>query len=601
MDLFRQLLVWLMENGSDQVETRFRYFFKALENQPEWEKGLSTSLNQVLRDCRSFRLFTEVGVKIEHGLWGDIAGRLLAKILTPASRHDSAQIFSESFVTPDAREALDSLSPAAVEKICEWFQKNLGHENKEKLVVERKEAMYLLAAHVAHYGLSAPVQRRVARPNEVSTSPYFLLVESIRELDSVRGLEVLDLCQKEIESVYDHLDQSGVSVDVVNRLETIEALLQRLKILLELQTPQPDVVHRFLREVVKAQESSRSVFNYLARHFYLLSRKVVERNGHSGEHYIAHTKAELRSMFWSALGGGCIVVLMTIFKVLFIHTHPAPVFLGLGVWIIYSAGFLAMQFSGTTLATKIPSFTASRLAGFLKSRHFDQSGFTNEVKSTLKSQVLALIGNLCGVIPFALVIDQALRYGFGGGLMDVAYADHVIDNLHPIFSLAVLLGALTGFQLWLSSLVGGWFENWVVYNRIPETVAEHYRLRQVLGEASAVKFSNWILDQSSGLATNVSLGFLFGFCPVIGDLFGLNFNGNHVTISTASSLFAFSALNFQVDGWTVAATSTGLLLIGLMNFVVSFLLALFVAARARRMQFWRMLHYLRQSFGRRGA
>jgi site-specific recombinase len=597
MDLFRQLATWLFGKGSSQVEARFRYFFKALESHPDWNQDLAKALAQTMTECSSFRLFTEVGTKVEHGLWGDIAGRILAKVLPAGNRHDTAQIFLDAFNDQDAQDALKSLSLPTLESSVQWFSSSVGPLILQLLIRERQEAILYLSSHAAHYGLSSAMQRRASGIYNISGSPFFKLTQNEPALHPPQALAIIKLCEDEVQSVYTDLENSGVSVDIVNRLETIDSLLKRIKTLFELQNPSPQIMHRFLIEVVEAQESGRSVFGYLGRHFYLLSRKVVERNGNSGEHYVAHTSAQLRSMFWSALGGGGIVVLMTIFKILYLHSHPAPLFLAVGIWIIYSAGFLAMQFSGSTLATKIPSFTASRLAEILKSsRQVDESEFTVEVRSTLKSQLVALFGNICGVIPVALLVDRLLRLTLGTGLMDVEYADKVLHNLHPMFSLAIPLGAFTGLQLWLSSLAGGWFENWVVYNRLPEIVRQNYRLRKMFGEASAARLANWILNHASGLATNIALGFLFGFSPLLGDLFGLNLNGNHVTISTASAMFAFSASDFGVAGTTVVTVVLGLLSIGVMNFVVSFAMALFIAARARKMLFWRMLYYLKRSF-----
>ncbi len=597
IELFRKLLVWFTSNGSGQVEARFRFFFNALEAHPEFNQGLATNLNQVLGECRSFQLFTEVGLKVEHGLWGDLARRLTGKIFSADERLDIAQIISGAFPDPENVEAQKSISAETLKLIFNWLRNSVELTYLKKLNAEKKEAICFLAAHAAHYGLSSELQKRVTRPNEILESPFFKLIESSRDLTASNGKHIIQSCETEVKSVYAHLDKSGVSVDVVNRLETIDAILNRIQTLLELENATPEVLNRFLSEVIEAQQMSRAVYGYLGRHFYLLARKIVERNGNSGEHYIARSAAELRALFFSALGGGAIVVIMTILKIYYVHLQPPPLFLATGIWIIYSGGFLAMQFSGSTLATKIPSFTAARLAGYLiSSRQVDQQGFKSEVRSTLSSQALALLGNICGVIPLALALDQFLRFCFGTSFMDVEYAHHVIESMNPVLSGAIFLGALTGFQLWLSSLAGGWFENWAVYKNIPQLVRENHHLRKNLGEQTTARISDWIVNHSSGLGTNIALGFLFGFTPLIGQLFGLNLNGHHVTIATASTFFAFSSLQFNIFWPSVLATVSGLFLIGFMNFVVSFSMALFIAASARRMHFWRMVRYLRSSF-----
>jgi site-specific recombinase len=603
MESLRRLLSWLGMGGPQQLEVRLRFLLQALAANPELRDQFAQAFDRTVHECSFFLFFTEVGLNVEHGLWGDIAGRILAKVLARGDRHDFIQIIIQGFKNTEIVNALGTISPELVQATAAMLESCLTPPTLALLIRQRREAGFHLATHVAHYGLSSAIQRRVQNSNAISDSPFFAMTAAIREEDVRRPLAVIDDCERELASVYDNLENSGVSVDVVNRLETMAELLTRLRHLLKtsLHTLSEDssaTNFQLVREIAEASLRARAVFGHLGRHFYLLSRKVVERNGRSGEHYIARSGTEMRGLFRSAIGGGFIVVAMTLFKTLFIHTDPAPLFLALGIWIIYTAGFLGMQFSGATLATKIPSFTASKLASFLNRKTIvDVKGLGREVRQVLKSQAVALLGNICGVVPLALLVNYILKITItSSGLMDEHYAHHVLENLHPILSFAVPLGALTGLQLWLSSLCGGWLENWVAYSRIPEAISVHYRLRKILGPEAAQKIAKWTLDQSSGIGTNVSLGFLFGVTPLIGHLLGLNWNGNHVTISTASAVFAASGLQFQISWSEIAVISAGLLLIGVMNFVVSFMMALFVAASSRRMQFWRMLYYLRISF-----
>jgi site-specific recombinase len=603
MESLRQLVSWFLADGTTRIEVRLRFFLKALESSSARKDQFAQALDLTIRQCTFFRFFTSVGLTVEHGLWGDIAGRLLAKILSEGTRHDFIRIALEAFQDESLVPNSETISREMVQKVGAIIFESLSQEARIHLIKQRRDAIYSLATHIAHYGLSSAIQRRVEFPNVISGSPFFSITAAIRNENVEVTFLAIEECERELASVYHNMEHSGVSVDVVNRLETVEELLFRLKLLLntlsaKTESKKIETTYQFICEVASAGIRARSVMGHLARHFYLMSRKVTERNGHSGEHYIARNKSELKGLFLSAIGGGFIVVAMTFFKTLFIQTEPPPLFMALGIWIIYGCGFLGMQLSGATLATKIPSFTASKLASFLNSStNIVVGGFRQEVRQVVKSQFVALLGNICGVIPLVLLVNYLLKIIFGFPvLMDEKFAHYVLDGLHPLLSFAVFLGALTGLQLWLSSLIGGWLENWVVYNRIPEAVSMHYRLGKVLGHEKAQRIATWILDESSGIGSNISLAFLFGFSPLLGQLLGLNWNGHHVTISTASAFFAVSSLHFQISWVEVMAISTGLLLIGLMNFLVSFALALFVAANARRMKFWRMLYYLRISF-----
>jgi site-specific recombinase len=605
MESLRQLLSWVFDDGPARVEVRLRFFMKALNNSAARKEQFSQAFDLTMRQCTFFRFFTAVGVTVEHGLWGDIADRLLEKFLNKGSRHDFICIILDTFKNEEIIPESKTISPQMVQDLGTLLLSCLTPETLQYMSSQRREAHFYLATHIAHYGLSSAIQRRVKTPNVVSISPFFAITSAIRDTNIEVPIKVIDSCETELESVYSNLEHSGVSIDVVNRLETIDELLLRLKLLLKTSTGSEalrlEANYQLLREVADSGIRARSVTGHLARHFYLLARKVVERNGHSGEHYIARDTGEMKWLFRSAIGGGFIVVAMTVLKTLFLHTTPPPLVMALGIWIIYSAGFLSMQFTGATLATKIPSFTASKLASFLnRSSSVDLPGFRYQVRQVLKSQGVALAGNIIGVIPLVLLFNYILKAVFASpGLMSTNYAQHVIHDLHPLLSFAIPLGALTGLQLWLSSIFGGWLENWVVYNRIPEAISMHYRLRKVLGHEKAQKIAHWILDESSGIGTNISLAFLFGISPLLGQLLSLDWNGHHVTISTASAFFALSSLHFQIGWVDVLAITSGLLLIGVMNFLVSFMMALFVAASARRLQFWRMLYYLRISFSRK--
>src|SRR5690606_39723613 len=94
----------------------------------------------------------------------------------------------------------------------------------------------------------------------------------------------------------------------------------------------------------------------------LNSRKFVDRSAVTCEHYITRDKASYKKMFKKAGGGGFYTGFTVVIKFM-ITAYPWPLFIsGFAAAINYSISFLAIQFSGFTLATKQPSMTASTLA-----------------------------------------------------------------------------------------------------------------------------------------------------------------------------------------------------------------------------------------------
>jgi len=133
----------------------------------------------------------------------------------------------------------------------------------------------------------------------------------------------------------------------------------------------------------------------------------------------------------------------------------------------------------------------------------------------------------------------------------------------------------------MSSLGAGWLENWTTYRRLPEAI-EHHRIGRVIGRKNAARIARFLAHNVSGFGGNASLGFLLGMTPVMGVFFGLPLDVRHVTLSTGSLTLAGIAVG--PDGITTAAyiwASVGIIIIGLLNFGVSFVLALTVAFRAR--------------------
>src|SRR6185436_17687553 len=97
-----------------------------------------------------------------------------------------------------------------------------------------------------------------------------------------------------------------------------------------------------------------------------LARKIVERSGHTGEHYITNSRAEHRQMLRSAAGGGVLTAVTLACKFV-IGWAKLPLFFEMAFSAAnYAGSFLLMQALGFTLATKQPSMTAAALAASLK-------------------------------------------------------------------------------------------------------------------------------------------------------------------------------------------------------------------------------------------
>jgi site-specific recombinase len=289
-------------------------------------------------------------------------------------------------------------------------------------------------------------------------------------------------------------------------------------------------------------------------------------------------------MLLSAGGGGVLTTGTAAAKFLIGSMHLAPFAEGVLSACDYAGSFILMQLLGFTLATKQPSMTAAALAATLRdtAHHPDLTALVAMIARMTRSQLAAAIGNIGMVIPASAAFDAVWRRQHeGASFLSAEKADYVLHSLHPTQSGTVFYAALTGVLLWSSSIAAGWLENWAVYRRLPEAIAEH-RYGRYVGRGSMRWLSRFLQRNIAGFGGNTTLGVLLAMTPIMGKFFGLPLDVRHVTLSTGALTLAICALGFTPDtAPLIYAAVVGIAIIGSLNFGVSFMLALAVALRAR--------------------
>jgi site-specific recombinase len=199
-----------------------------------------------------------------------------------------------------------------------------------------------------------------------------------------------------------------------------------------------------------------------------------------------------------------------------------------------------------------------------------------------RSQFAAALGNVFFVIPTALAFDAVWKLVTKHHFLAEDKAHHVVESLHLIASGTILYAAYTGVLLWASSIVAGWLENWAVYHRLPDALAHHRQLGFIFGRERMQRFSRSFAAAISGIAGNTALGIFLGMTAPVASFFGLPLDVRHVTLSTGSLTLAGATLGWRacVHAQFIFAV-LGVVGIGIMNFGVSFVCALFIALRAR--------------------
>jgi site-specific recombinase len=184
------------------------------------------------------------------------------------------------------------------------------------------------------------------------------------------------------------------------------------------------------------------------------------------------------------------------------------------------------------------------------------------------------------VFPVVLAINALVQAALGRPMIDAKGAHHVFETLH-LLGPALLFAAFTGLLLFAASIIAGWAENWFVLHKLDSAMRFNPRITGLLGPARAARWSDFMRDNISGFASNISLGFMLGLIPAFAGFFGIPIDVRHVTLSTGQLAAACASLGWDVVQlpelwWCVASIP----LIGALNLGVSFYSAFRVALQA---------------------
>ena len=583
---------------------RLRRFLDVLDKNLEWKRSVAQTLRSIIRETSALELFSETGLPRQFGMLPEMSERLARKLLPPPGSAELGVLFDRLFPHPHDDAWIETLDEATLQRLYDLLEFEVADEEQGWNVLsdELEDALFHLAAQLRVSGCSAAIRSRI-KHQRIRELPFFKITGALQavfaarenqdqetlpaELNHLRGL--IDSCHRATEEVMGHLEKLGVSTDVVYQLAFIEASLNRFTVLLELNFngEQPlTQISAFVARLVRENRARESVMELLQQNFHLLTRKIVERNAETGEHYIARTPREYCEMVKSAAGGGVLMAFTAWFKLIILGWHLPGLLQGFAASLNYATGFVAIQLSGSTLATKQPANTAPALAHKLHQVREPAAleALVDEIVCLIRSQFASVMGNLALVVPTMLALHFIILWLTGAPLMPVEKATktiHSISILGPSFFYA----GFTGILLWASSLVAAWAGNWFVCHRVGEALERDRRLVRALGTTRALRFGRFWTKNIAGLAGNISFGFMLGILPELAVFAGIPLDIRHVTLSSGMLAAAAATLGpaVMVTGpfWLAVLGIVG---IGFMNVAVSFALAIFVAIRARGVQ-----------------
>ncbi len=581
---------------ADWTLQRLRLFLNMLDTQPAQRAKLVALLQRFLTDIDTAGLWVDLGFARRSAFLGELAERLRLGLLPRnPDTHDLGELFLLLFPNAESAQWLSNLDDETLARLSALWREACEVPARQSLL----EALTLSAHHVHLMAHSPDLRHRLAQ-EPAALQPFQQLPEVLRQLgeameagDTVAMHQVtnylralLDGCRRAEAHVNAHLDENGISVDVIFLMDQLRERTERMDMLLTLLIA-PHPAREFIRALTRLAEGARarrSVPALFSHHFALLARKMAQRHAETGDHYISRTRGEYFRLLSKALIGGTVLAFTTGLKFA-LTAMTLPLFWGgMAAGVNYALSFVTVQLLGGTVATKQPAMTAPAMAGKLDGIHDSDEAledFVDEVVNLLRSQCVGILGNLLAVFPVVL-LGQVLAWQLlGAPLISPHTAQHAL-HVNTLLGPTPLYAAFTGILLYVGSLMAGWVENWFVLHRLDSTLAWNPRLQSWLGAARAQRWARWWRKNISALASSVILGMLLGVVPALASFVGLPLEVRHVTLATGQIAAAIGT-----EGWTalrdpeVWTCLAAIPVIAACNLAVSFWLAFRLALRAR--------------------
>jgi site-specific recombinase len=591
-----------------------------LQQHPPLAAALRAYGLAVVTARRHASLYTDIGVLSNDGFFSELKSRIAYRVLPPALGDDYLSDALDQLLY----KKTDYLWVAAV-PAADWLAlfdllaeapHGDGNSQPHPTLDGLLAAIRTLSYRVCAIGLE-PKLTTYHTDIEVFTSPFLvqntevnayldayarrLAGEEAPGEDARHLLVMLEQCDAVVLKMRKNAVHLGTSIALTYLLTALTQSIARLRKLLYLvdeladtdgalpeAPPVKQAAVALGLELIEAHNKKYDVRDLFADNINLLARNVTENASRTGEHYIAESRRELKSMFGAAAGAGFIIGFMALIKILMSYLRAAPLVEAFLYSANYALGFMFIHVLHFTVATKQPAMTAARIAAGLHSRdgrHIDLDSMAELINKALRTQCWAVLGNLATALPTAWAIAVGWQLITGHPLVSVDKARHLLADVDPFGGPALFYAAIAGVCLFLAGLISGYYDNQALYTRLAARIAQLRGLRRLLGPARLQRFGLYMENNLGGLMGNLIFGILLGSIGTIGFGLGLPLDIRHVTFSSANFSFALVGLDYHMD-WRVAVTSLGgVLLIGAVNLAVSFSLALWVALRARGARF----------------
>ena len=600
-----------------------------LRQHPEYGDGLSSFVLRLIIQYRQIALYTDTGIMSDQGFFISLRRLIGHRFLPLLPQEDSVvELVGYLFSKRSDERWLANIEKEKWDELVALLKVEEKHLD---LVATAKNsilnAIIILSYRISGIGLHPDLME--SYPQILNYSASFvaqnqeavLFVNQYRqahELDTLTDitpenavdpaplLVMIEQCEDIVATVRKRIYKTGISIRLTNMMLRLDQSLQRIRILTELVTEnaqkRDNAIIELIQTLITTANRRYSIGYLIDNNTKLLSRKVTENASRVGEHYISTDKAGYQQMFKKASIGGFVIAFMATIKILAYQLALAPIGRAFINSMIYGLGFVFIHVIRGTVATKQPAMTAAAIASTISEgsgkKSHQLTKLSELVVDILRTQFIAIMGNVMMAIPVALLISFAWLQYTGTPMIGSERADHLLHDLDPFRSLALPHAAIAGVYLFLSGLIAGYYDNLAVYNHVGARIQRHRLLKAILPSSWLKRLGGFVEANLGAIMGNFLFGVFLGSTATIGFIFGLPIDIRHIAFASANLAHGLFNLSADQMSWNIILLSLlGVILIGMVNLIVSFSLALFVALRSKEVQFFEWGRLTKLVFG----
>ena len=598
----------------------FDVVLEYLKNSPGITQNFSYYLHHIFSDRTVNLSLTEANILSENAFVPELRKRILNKFLPPVENEQTVWHLVD-YVSVRTAKDYEYFKNIPEDELDELFRllkidKFITHPFVKN---ELFFSMNILAWRVIGNAMDvevvnmAPEYRNFDNPflalqdemdvltNEFKANPEFLLTTKDIHFKQIKIY--LEQCLDFINVAFKNSAKYGISGKINQSLLKIRQQLNRISDIVNLlviddETDVPKKSKQLFFNILEYKSHKNNISELVDESTRLMSHLITNHTAETGVHYISSTVKDYMKMFWKASGGGVIVGVLCVLKMLYSYITGSEFSHAILYSFNYAMGFIMIYLMHFTLATKQPAMTAATMAKVLSEEKNTQKNyldFAHLISKLFRTQFIAFVGNVLWAFPVSLAIIYGLDVLFNQN-MAAEKSTKLLQDLDPFESKAILHASLAGFYLFISGIISGNIGNNSVFYQIPKRIANNPLINQVLGPKIAKSASQYYSRNWAGIISNFWFGVCLGATGPIGTFLGLDLDIRHITFAAGNFALGLYGKDFSVDSYTFWISFFTVFLIGFFNFLVSFGLSMALALRSRKVNFGGVKEILKAIF-----